>query len=235
MTDAPASDAQLEALRKYDTPTICNALEIVAPKRRAIGFTVANMVCADPALAPVVGYARTATIRSMRPPPAGTDQRRLRVDYYTHIDSGGPRPSVIVIQDLDEIPGFGAFWGEVNSNIHKGLGCDGLVTDGSVRDLDVIAPGFQMLAAKVVPSHAHAQLVAFAGDVEVCGMAVSDGDLVHMDRHGAVVVPHGAVAELPAACELLMRREKVILDAAKSPGFNAEILARAMGQADDVH
>ncbi len=206
------------------------------PERRAIGFTVHNMVCADPALPPVVGYARTATIRAMEPPAEDAAAiRRKRVEYYTYIDSGGPRPSVIVIQDLDEIRGFGAFWGEVNSNIHKGLGCDGLVTDGSVRDLDVIAPGFQMLAAKVGPSHAHVHLVGFGDPVKVCGMTLSDGDLIHMDRHGAVVVPLRAVAELPAACELLTRREKVILDAAKAPGFNAEVLARAMGEAADIH
>ena len=233
MPDAPISEAKLEALRKYDTPTICNALEIVVPARRTIGFTVENLVCAAPALPPVVGYARTATIRSMQAPDSGA-QRQLRLEYYRYIDAG-PRPSVIIIQDVDEIPGYGAFWGEVNSNIHWGLGCSGLVTDGSVRDLDVIAPGFQMLAAKVVPSHAHAQLVEIAVDVEVCGMAVSDGDLVHMDRHGAVVVPRGAVAELPAAAELLIRREKVILDAAKSPGFDAAALAKALGEADDIH
>ncbi len=96
----------------------------------------------------------------------------------------------MVMHDLDgEHAGFGAFWGEVQSNVHKALGALGVVTDGSIRDIPMIAPGFQMLAAAIVPSHAYVHAVDFGIDVEVAGMAVKSGDLIHADRHGAIVVP----------------------------------------------
>ena len=146
-----------------------------------------------------------------------------------------PGPTVVVIQDLDPNPGFGAFWGEVNTAVHKGLGALGCVTNGSVRDLDDCAPGFQLLAGKVGPSHAHGHIVDFGGQVNVAGMTVNDGDIVHADRHGAVVVPREAVAKLPAAVGLLTRREAVILAAARSEGFDIDTLKRAMADSAEIH
>ncbi len=235
MSQARLTDEDLAALRQHDTPTICNALEIVAPERRALGFTSEPLVCADPSLPPMVGYARTATIRAVAPPAATpAEQRASRAAYYEYV-AAGPGPSVAVLQDLDPRPGFGAFWGEVNSNIHKGLGCRGAVTNGSIRDLDMLAPGFQLLAGEVGPSHAHVHIVDFAGQVNVFGMVVRDGDLIHADRHGAVVVPAAAARELPAAVRLIERREKVILDACKRPDFDIEMLKRAMADSAEIH
>lgn len=233
---AAVSEATLEALRALDTPTICNALELVAPERRTLGFTVDPLVCARPELPPIVGFARTATIRAMQPGAAsGAEMRKKRLAYYEYV-ARGPAPSVVVIQDLDgPRRGFGAFWGEVNTAIHKGLGCLGCVTDGSIRDLDQIAPGFQLLADRVGPSHAHVHLVDFGGQVNVAGMQVKDGDLVHADRHGAVVIPLAVADKVPGAAALLQKREAVILEAARSPGFNVEMLARAMADADEIH
>ena len=94
-----------------------------------------------------------------------------------------------MIQDLDDIVGFGAFWGEVQTNIHKALGCLGTITNGSIRDIPQVAPGFQMLAGSIAPSHAFVHVVDFGGNVNIHGMAVKSGDLIHADRHGAVVVP----------------------------------------------
>ena len=94
-----------------------------------------------------------------------------------------------MIQDLDDIVGFGAFWGEVQTNIHKALGCLGTITNGSIRDIPQVAPGFQMLAGSIAPSHAFVHVVDFGGNVNIHGMAVRSGDLIHADRHGAVVVP----------------------------------------------
>jgi len=236
MPTSELSGDVLEALRAIDTPTICNALEVVAPARRATGFTVEPLVCAFPQLPPIVGYARTATIRAAE--PAGTDpaaMREQRLAYYEYI-ANGPQPGVSVIQDLDgENRGFGAFWGEVNSSIHKGLGCDGVVTDGSIRDLDDIADGFQLLAGRVGPSHAHVHLVDHGGTVRVAGMKVRSGDLIHADRHGAVVIPHDVAAEVPAAAAMLGRREAVILEAARGPDFSFEALRQAMADADEIH
>lgn len=236
MTDSALSKADLDALTAFDTPTICNALEIVAPERRGMGYTVAPLECPFPDLPPIVGYARTASIRAMlptaRPAP---EMRSQRMAYYEYI-AAGDGPTITVIQDLDgERKGYGAFWGEVQSNIHRGLGCLGVITDGSIRDIPDWAEGFQALAGRIGPSHAYVHLQDFGQTVNVNGMVVSSGDIIHADRHGAVVVPTAAVKEIPAAVELLVRRESVILTAAREPGFDIEALRRAMADADEIH
>lgn len=235
MTAALPTDAELAKLRAIDTPTICNALELIAPQRRGYGYTTRPLVCARPEMGAIVGYARTATIRAMlapEEPPAAV--RARRIDYYRYVDTG-PKPTVIVMQDLDPSPGFGAFWGEVNTNVHLGLGALGVVTDGSIRDLDQCAAGFQMLAGMVGPSHAWVRIEGFGLTVTVAGMTVRHDDLIHADRHGAVVVPYDAVAKITAAVDLLVRREAVIIGASRRPGFTAEVLAQAMKDADDIH
>jgi regulator of RNase E activity RraA len=228
--------ADLEALTAYDTPTICNALEVVAPARRAIGFTRRALFAAFPQLKPVVAFARTAIIRSREPHPRGReDAKEVRLGYYAHI-AAEPLPSIAVIQDIDAPDtGFGAFWGEVQSHVHKGLGCAGVITDGSVRDLDAMAPDFLVLAGSVMPSHAHVHLVDYGGTVSVAGMVVSPNDIIHADRHGAVVVPPEAVKQIPAAVALLTRREKVIIEASKAPGFSVASLRQALDEAEDIH
>ncbi len=226
---------QLAFLARFDTPTICNGLELVMPERQSTGFTTEHLHAASPALPAFVGYARTATIRAVEPPAASAaEMRERRLAYYDYV-AAGPRPTVVVIQDIDPRPGFGAFWGEVQSAVHKGLGALGGVTNGSIRDLEQIAPGFQLLAGKIGPSHAHVHLVAFGGQVNVFGMTVKHGDLVHADRHGAVVVPLAALDGLAAAIDKISRREKVILDAARAPGFTADKLKSAMKGAADIH
>jgi regulator of RNase E activity RraA len=228
--------AALQALAAFDTPTICNALELVAPARRAAGFIRRPLVAPFPALKPVVAFARTAHIRSREPSPRSrAAATEIRLGYYAHI-AEAPLPSLAVIQDIDAPDqGFGAFWGEVQTNVHRGLGCVGVVTDGSVRDLDAMAPGFFVLAGSIMPSHAHVHLVDFGGTVSVAGMIVSPNDVIHADRHGAVVVPAEAVGEIPAAVDLLTRREKVLIDAARAPGFSVERLRRAFAEQDEIH
>ena len=227
---------ELALLTQWDTPTICNGLEIVCPERRATGFTTLPMVSLDPSLPPVIGYARTARIRATAPNTADeASARTLRMDYYEYVANGGPTPSIVVIEDLDASPGFGAFWGEVNTTIHKGLGAAGAVTNGSIRDLQDSARGFQLLAGCVGPSHAHVHLVDYAGDVTVHNMSVSHGDIVHADCHGAVVVPAHAVAALPAAIDLISRREAEILNAAKADDFSIDKLRAAMASAGEIH
>ena len=229
------TDADLQLLATWDTPTICNALELVVPHRRATGFTVRPLVCLDPSLAPIVGRARTATIRAMDTAArSAAEQRDVRIAYYEHL-ANADGPTVTVVQDIDPEPGFGAFWGEVNTAVHKGLGSLGAVTNGSIRDLDECAPGFQLLAGEVGPSHAHVHVVDFGGPVNVCGMAVRHDDIVHADRHGAVVIPPEAVKELPAAVDLITRREAVILECARSPDFDIEKLRRAITDSADIH
>ena len=158
--------ALIEKLKTYDTPTICNALEIVDPTRRLTGFTTKPLVCPYPALPPIVGYAKTATIRTTHAHELDAKkQREQRIAYYEYI-AAKPAPGIMVIQDLDGADvGFGAFWGEVMSAVHKGLGLLGVVTDGSIRDIDQWAPGFLALAGSIVPSHAHVHLADFGHEV----------------------------------------------------------------------
>jgi regulator of RNase E activity RraA len=235
MTMSDLSENDLAVLTKWDTPTICNALEVVAPERRAAGFTTGILTCLDPKLPPMIGYARTATIRATTPSEDGADELKARrARYYAYVaDAAGP--TIAVIEDLDATPGFGAFWGEVNTAVHRGLGCAGGVTNGSMRDLDDCAPGFQLLAGKVGPSHAHVHVTEFGVPVTVHGMRVAHGDIIHADRHGAVVIPASAVAKLPAAVDLLQRREAVVLEAARAPGFDIEKLREATAGAADLH
>jgi regulator of RNase E activity RraA len=227
---------QLDALARFDTPTICNALELVLPATQAAGYTHRPLVCGFPDQAPVVGYARTATLRAKSPPAgARAEVRALRGAYYRYVESG-PRPSIIVIEDVDGADaGYGAFWGEVHSAIHQGLGALGLVTNGSVRDLPQWAPGFQFLAGSIAPSHAFAEVASFGGPVEVAGMRVRDGDLVHADRHGAVVIPPEAVSGIAEAAARLIAREARILAVARAPGCTAEALVRVFADLDSIH
>jgi regulator of RNase E activity RraA len=142
----------------------------------------------------------------------------------------------MVVQDLDgPLRGYGSWWGEVNSNVHKGLGCLGVITDGSVRDLPDIAEGFQMLADRIGPSHAFVHPVVYGQPVTVAGMRVSDGDLIHADQHGAVVIPWNVAERIPEAAALVARRERLIIDAARAPGFDIERLRRAWGNAAEIH
>jgi regulator of RNase E activity RraA len=234
---SPVGAADLEALAALDTPTVCNALEAVDARFRLAGYTREPLFCAYPTLRPIVGFARTATIRAAvaaTEPKEAVKARRLA--YYEYVANGGPLPSVAVIEDQDgPLAGLGAFWGEVNTHIHRGLGARGVVTNGSVRDLDANAAGFQLLAARVTPSHAHVHVTGFGARVKVAGLEVASGDLVHADRHGAVLIPVDAVRRVLDAAALLQRREAVILAAARAEGFGFEQLARAIRSADEIH
>jgi len=224
----------LSILARWDTPTICNALELIVPERRGHGFTVEQVVCLDPTLKPIVGYARTARCSTRTPPTESAQElAERRLNYYEYV-VGPPHPTVAVIQDFETDPGAGAFWGEVQTNIHKGLGCLGAVTSSAMRDLDDCAPGFQILARKVVPSHIYNRVIDFSTQVEVFGMVVDHDDIIHADRHGAVVIPSEAVEQLPAAVDLMIRKEAVQLEAARDPSFNIQMLRKALTESAQV-
>jgi len=233
---APLTQAELDALRALDTPTVCNALEEIDGKYRRDGFTTEQLACPFPNLRPIIGYARTATCRSVYPgdksDAAATEHR---VAYYAYVNQG-EEPKISVIQDLDGGQrGHGAFWGEVQSNVHKALGCLGVITDGCIRDIPDWADGFQALASSIKPSHAHVHAVDFGCQAMVAGMLVNHGDLVHADRHGAVVVPLEVAREVPTAAARIAAKEKVILDIVKGPGFSFEKLRDAMTEPKDIH
>ena len=221
------TQAQFEFLRSIDTPTVCNLLEIVAPERRGFGYTVRHLHCPFPDLPPMVGFAKTVTMRAQDRVPLGeAGYMNKRLDYLDYVASQ-PQPGIAVIQDLDDIVGFGAFWGEVQTNIHKALGCLGTITNGSIRDIPQVAPGFQMLAGSIAPSHAFVHVVDFGANVNIHGMAVKSGDLIHADRHGAVVVPLNTIDGMKDAAPKLAAKEAQIIDAAKS-GKGVEAIKAAM-------
>ena len=229
------SEALIKDLQSIDTPTVCNALEIVAPQRRGYGYTTQPLVCTRPELPPIVGIARTAAIRAAHPSHLkGAEARAMNDGYYEYIDEG-PKPSIVMIQDLDDAQrGYGSFWGEVNSNVHKGLGALGVITDGSVRDLPDIADGFQMMADRVGPSHAYVHVVDFGNPITIAGMRVVSGELIHADQHGAVVIPWDVADKVLEAAQEIAAGEAVIIGAAQQPDFSIHKLREAWGAAAEL-
>jgi regulator of RNase E activity RraA len=219
------SESQFAFLKSIDTPTVCNLIEIVAPERRGAGYTVANLHCPFPDLPPMVGFAKTVTIRS-RNKVAGASYMQKRMDYLDYV-AAAPRPSVVMIEDKDQPAGYGAFWGEVQTNVHKALGCLGTVTNGSIRDIAQVAEGFQMLAGSISPSHAYVHVVEFGVPVTIHGMEVDTGDLIHADRHGAVVVPVDQIDAMAKAMDGLLKQEARIITAARKPGVTVEEIKAA--------
>jgi regulator of RNase E activity RraA len=225
----------LAVLTQWDTPTICNALEEIMPERRGYGFTTTHLFSLDPSLPPICGFARTATIRAAEPSDASAaEMAAKRAAYYEYV-AAAPTPTIVIIEDIDPQPGVGAFWGEVQTNIHKGLGVLGAVTNGSFRDVPDSARGFNLIGGKVGPSHAFVHLVDIDCQVTVHGLTAKTNDIIHADQHGAVFIPPSAITQIPAAVDLISRREAVILETAKSPDFTVEKLKIAMGQMKDIH
>ncbi|PVE20735.1 acyl transferase [Microvirga sp. KLBC 81] len=223
------------SLEGVDTPTVCNAIELVLGHRTADGFTTQPVIAAHPNLPAFVGYARTGVIRGSQPAQESPGEvRARRIAYYRYV-AAQPGPTVVVLQDIDPRPGLGAFWGEVNVAIHKGLGARGVLTNGSMRDLGAIDPSFQILAGSLSPSHAFVRIEAFDCPVEVFGLTIRPNDLLHADRHGAVIIDPQIARELPRAIDLVTRKEAPILKAARSPGFTVEKLIAAWGGAEDIH
>lgn len=218
-------------LLALDTPTVCNALELVNPARRARGFNIRPFVCSRPSLPPILGFARTARIRAAHKPASPADND----GYYTYIAEGGPVPSIVVIEDIDDTPGYGAHWGEVNTNIHYGLGCLGVVTNGSIRDIPDSQANFQCLAGMVNPSHAWVNVVDWGLEVNVHGMEVTHNDLIHADMHGAVVIPLEDAAAVIAEAEKIMARERIVIDASQQPDFSIEKLREAFKGMAEIH
>ncbi|MGQ0610974.1 MAG: RraA family protein [Paracoccaceae bacterium] len=208
-----------DILSRVDTPTVCNAIEVVEGKRGFQGFTRGTMVCTEPGRA-VVGYAVTAQIAALAPPTEPPEVIRARRMAYYRAMHDAPKPSVAVIEDLDYPDCIGAFWGEINTTVHKGFGMAGALTNGVVRDLGDLPAGFPVIAGSIGPSHGFVHVRSVGQPVRVMGLEVRQGDLVHADRHGAVVVPAETVARLAEAIRKLQATERLVLDPARRPGFD---------------
>ncbi|KHA53362.1 RraA family protein [Sulfitobacter geojensis] len=207
-------DSLFDLLKRVDTPTVCNAIEVAQGKRGFDDFTRGTMF-ASALDGVMVGYARTARIAAVTPPSEPPEViKARRMAYYKYM-SQGPRPAVAVVQDMDVPNAIGAFWGEINTNVHKAFGLTGALTNGVMRDLGDLPDGFTVVAGSVGPSHGFVHVIDFDTPIEVMGMRVAPGALIHADRHGAVVIPDDVIPRLEAAIAQLFKSEKVVLDATK--------------------
>jgi len=212
----------LELLQSVDTPTVCNAIEVAQGQRGFNQFTRGTMCCSDLCVKAVVGYARTAQIAAIEPASEAPDViKARRMDYYKHM-SQGPRPALAVVEDMDYPHAVGAYWGEINTNIHKGFGLSGALTNGVMRDLGDLPENFVVIAGSVGPSHAFVHVRSVAEPVTIFGMQVNDGDLIHADRHGALVIPPQLIPVLGDAIHKLLETEKIVLEATAKDDFNFE-------------
>jgi regulator of RNase E activity RraA len=214
------SNSLLEKLRSVDTPTVCNAIEVAQGKRGFNRFTRGSMLhskAGDPA---IVGFARTARISGLAPPSEPADViRARRMDYFRSM-ADGDSPTAAVVEDVDYPNCIAGWWGEVHVAVHKGLGLSGAVTNGVMRDLDVIDEGFPILAGSIGPSHGYVHVVDIGTPVNIMGMRVAQGELIHADRHGALVIPAEVIAELESAIATVESSEAIVLGPAREPGFD---------------
>jgi 4-hydroxy-4-methyl-2-oxoglutarate aldolase len=212
----------IEPLKKITSPSVANAIETFKVRPRQQGNVSSEIRCLFPELGPMVGYAVPCVIRAEHEPIK--DHRASTYGWWDYVLTI-PAPRVIVVHDLDEPRGQGAQWGEVQANIHKALGCVGVVTDGSVRDLDEVkALGFQFAAAHISVSHAYVHMVDFGLPVKLGGLWVKPGDLIHADQHGVVTIPTDIAAKIPEAVAKVEADERQIISVCQSKDFSADKL-----------
>jgi regulator of RNase E activity RraA len=188
------------------------------------------MLCSAPQEPAIVGYARTAKIAAITPPidPPETIKAR-RMDYYKYM-SEAAMPAVAVIEDMDYPDCIGAYWGEINTTIHKGFGLSGALTNGVMRDLGDLPSGFPVVAKSIGPSHGFVHVRDIGSTVSICGLSVSEGDLIHADQHGALVIPLDVIDTLEAAIEKLLSTERIVLDAARKKSFDFDTFQKVWGE-----
>ncbi len=216
-----ASPAELEALKRYPSPTISNAIELFDVRPRHVGFLPHAIRSLLPEIGPIVGYAVTACTKAA-PPEPGETKRDLTADYFRYV-AAQPGPKIAVGCDLDNPPGLGAQFGEVTATIHQKLGCVGHITSGCPRDLDEVrALGFALFGLNPCVSHAYVRLVEFGKPVSIAGVVIHPGDLIHADKHGVCLVPHEIVPKLAEACAEVERKERPLLEICKRADFDLE-------------
>ena len=230
----PLSPDQIKQLQSFGTCVISDAIETFGVRLRNEGFATAGFRCLFKSFPPLVGYAATCKIRSAHPPIVGSRYVE-RTDWWKHITSV-PSPRVVVMQDTDQVPGTGAFLGVAHVNVLKALGCVGAITNGAARELHGIeASGFQVFAGRLAISRAYVHIVESGGQVEVGGLRIQPGDLLHGDRHGIINVPHELAAELPAVASRIVEKKQQVIDLSKKPGASFEELGQALRELLDFN
>ncbi len=220
---SPLSLEQIEQLRQFNTPTISNAVETFDIRPRTAGFMSPEIKCMFPEKGRLIGYAATSCIRASH--PQTEDAPQLRREYWRHVWET-PKPSIAVTQDLDDPPMQGAPFGDINTDIHMALGAVGHITNGSVRDLDEVREmAFQFFAPGPSVSHAYVHLVAYGTPVEIGGLTVYPGDLLHGDEHGVCLIPLEIADRVADAARQVLEREQPIHELCTSPDFTIDKLA----------
>lgn len=212
MIDNGLSNGLLTRLQACDTPTVCNAIEVAQGRRGFTGFTRATVKWSGDLNTRIVGYARTAHIAGREAPPEDRDILRARRMAYFRSMAEGPRPGIAVIEDMDGEAATGAWWGEVHAQVHGNVfGLSGAVTNGLMRDLGDLPASFPVLAGGIGPSHGFVHVRHIGDPVEIFGLRVAEGDLIHADCHGAVVIPPDILPDLSSALDTLFASEGLVL------------------------
>ena len=210
----------LEKLRTFDTPTICNVVELFDLRPRHTGYMDARIQACFPKLPPMVGYASTATFRSASPPRSGNVYSGLAEQVASFAEL--PGPAVVVFQDLDD-PVAAATFGEVMCTTYKAFGAAGLITSGTGRDLDQVeAIAFPCFTAGTMCAHGYCHIVQINVPVQVGGVTIHVADLLHGDRNGVTTIPLEIASEVPQVSKELMDAEQVVLDYVRGPSPNAK-------------
>lgn len=219
----------LEQLSKFDTCTLSNAIERLQLRPRNEGFVIGTVQCRFPKLPPVAGYAVTGRIRSSMPPISGRWYYE-QVDWWRYLTSV-PAPRIVVVHDADPAPGTGALFGEVHARICRALDCKAFVTNGAVRDVPGIeAMDFQLFSGNIAVSHAYAHVVEFGGTIEIGGLRIASGDLLHADLHGVHSIPRQIACELPTVAQQIQAEERELFAMCEEKDFNVEMLAAMLQQ-----
>jgi regulator of RNase E activity RraA len=227
-----AVELDLNKLRALDSCTVSNAIERLNVRLRNEGFTAGAVRCRFPDLHPMVGYAATGRIRTTTPPIIHRCYYD-RMDWWRYVASL-PAPRIMVLQDVDHPRGFGAFVGEIHAAIGSALGCIGCVTNGAVRDLPALrAAGFQVFAGCAAVSHSYAHIVEFGEPVEIGGLKIASGDLLHGDRHGVLNVPLPVAADVPGEAAKILKEERELIDFCHSSRFSLDELEERMKHSSD--
>jgi regulator of RNase E activity RraA len=226
-----ASTAVLEKLRKFDTPTVCNVVELFDLRPRTAGYMDARIRACFPKLPPMVGFASTATFRSAAPPRSGNVYSSMsdQVASFSEL----PGPPVVVFQDLDD-PVASATFGEVMATIYQSFGAVGLVTSGAGRDLDQVETlHFPCFSNGIICAHGYCHIVQINVPVHVGGVTVQPSDLLHGDRNGVTTIPLKIASAVADACPEFMAAEAVVLDHLKKGGSDSKKLATAYKECRD--
>lgn len=225
------SAAELEQLRKYDTPTICNVVELFDLRPRTAGYMDSRIQACYPKLPPMVGYAATATFRSAAPARTGNVYAGMSEQVAAFAEL--PGPPVVVFQDLDS-PVASATFGEVMCTTYKTFGAVGLITSGTGRDLDQVeALNFPCFTSGTTCAHGYCHIVQLNIPVHVGGVMVNPGDLLHGDRNGVTTIPNEIAGQVPAACMELAAAEAVILDYLKAGKVDPKGFAAARKESQE--